>query len=84
MPSADFLAGLSGYRPIAVAVLGIYNFTIEGMNNVESASAAGDYLDPASSIGRWRGALAGAWLAPVPGVGYRCPAWVLGRAPRRP
>jgi AGZA family xanthine/uracil permease-like MFS transporter len=46
MPSADFLAGLSDIGPLLVVAvpLGIYNFT-EGMNNVESASAAGDNFD---------------------------------------
>jgi AGZA family xanthine/uracil permease-like MFS transporter len=43
IPSADFLAGLSDIGPLLVVAvpLGVYNFT-EGMNNVESASAAGD------------------------------------------
>ena len=43
IPSADLLQGLADIAPLLVTAvpLGIYNFT-EGMNNVESASAAGD------------------------------------------
>jgi AGZA family xanthine/uracil permease-like MFS transporter len=43
LPSGDVIAGLTNIAPLLVTAipLGIYNFT-EGMNNVESASAAGD------------------------------------------
>ncbi len=43
IPSSAFLTGLSDIGPLLVTAvpLGIYNFT-EAMNNVESASAAGD------------------------------------------
>src|SRR5262249_19395578 len=43
LPSADVIAGLANIGPLLVTAipLGIYNFT-EGMNNVESASAASD------------------------------------------
>ena len=43
IPSAHFLQGLADIGPLLVTAvpLGIYNFT-EGMNNVESAAAAGD------------------------------------------
>ena len=43
LPSGDVIAGLANIAPLLVTAipLGIYNFT-EGMNNVESASAAGD------------------------------------------
>ncbi|HEY0798858.1 MAG TPA: hypothetical protein VGD50_06880, partial [Candidatus Baltobacteraceae bacterium] len=45
-PTADVFSGLSNIGPLLVTAipLGIYNFT-EGMNNVESASAAGDDYD---------------------------------------
>jgi AGZA family xanthine/uracil permease-like MFS transporter len=43
IPSGDVFVGLAGIGPLLVTAipLGIYNFT-EGMNNVESAEAAGD------------------------------------------
>ena len=42
-PSTDFAKALGAIGPLLVTAvpLGIYNFT-EGMNNVESAAAAGD------------------------------------------
>src|SRR5262249_57416837 len=43
IPSGDVLAGLADIGPLLITAipLGVYNFT-EGMNNVESAEAAGD------------------------------------------
>src|SRR5439155_25105624 len=43
IPSGDVLAGFGNIATLLVTAipLGIYNFT-EGMNNVESAAAAGD------------------------------------------
>ena len=72
--SGDFMAGLSDIGPLLVVAvpLGVYNFT-EGMNNVESASAAGDSFDLRKVLlADGVGALAGAVLgSPFP------PAWAV-------
>ena len=79
MPSADFLAGLSDIGPLLVVAvpLGVYNFT-EGMNNVESASAAGDNFDLrkvllADGVGALAGAVLGSPFPPAVYIGH--PGW---------
>jgi len=79
IPSLDFLAGLSDIGPLLVVAvpLGIYNFT-EGMNNVESAGAAGDQFDLrkvllADGIGALAGALLGSPFPPAVYIGH--PGW---------
>ena len=79
IPSADFLAGLSDIGPLLVVAvpLGVYNFT-EGMNNVESASAAGDNFDLrkvllADGIGALAGAVLGSPFPPAVYIGH--PGW---------
>jgi adenine/guanine/hypoxanthine permease len=79
LPSADFLAGLSDIGPLLVVAvpLGIYNFT-EGMNNVESASAAGDNFDlrkvlVADGVGALAGAVLGSPFPPAVYIGH--PGW---------
>ena len=79
IPSLDFLAGLSDIGPLLVVAvpLGIYNFT-EGMNNVESASAAGDNFDLrkvllADGIGALAGAVLGSPFPPAVYIGH--PGW---------
>jgi adenine/guanine/hypoxanthine permease len=79
LPSADFLAGLSDIGPLLVVAvpLGVYNFT-EGMNNVESASAAGDNFDLrkvllADGIGALAGAVLGSPFPPAVYIGH--PGW---------
>jgi AGZA family xanthine/uracil permease-like MFS transporter len=79
IPSADFLAGLSDIGPLLVVAvpLGIYNFT-EGMNNVESASAAGDNFDLrrvllADGVGALAGAVLGSPFPPAVYIGH--PGW---------
>ncbi len=79
IPSAQFLKGLSDIGPLlATAVpLGIYNFT-EGMNNVESAAAAGDEYDLrqvllADGIGALAGAVLGSPFPPAVYIGH--PGW---------
>jgi adenine/guanine/hypoxanthine permease len=79
IPSLDFLAGLHDIGPLLVIAvpLGIYNFT-EGMNNVESASAAGDQFDLrkvliADGIGALAGALLGSPFPPAVYIGH--PGW---------
>ena len=79
IPSLDFLAGLHDIGPLLVVAvpLGIYNFT-EGMNNVESASAAGDHFDLrkvllADGIGALAGALLGSPFPPAVYIGH--PGW---------
>ncbi len=68
-PSGDVLTGLADIWPLLVTAipLGIYNFT-EAMNNVESASAAGDdYSLRKILIADGIGAIVGAVLgSPVP------------------
>ena len=79
IPSFDFISGLSDIGPLLVVAvpLGIYNFT-EGMNNVESASAAGDNFDLrkvllADGIGALAGALLGSPFPPAVYIGH--PGW---------
>ena len=71
--------GLSDIGPLLVVAvpLGIYNFT-EGMNNVESASAAGDSFDLrkvllADGIGALAGAVLGSPFPPAVYIGH--PGW---------
>jgi adenine/guanine/hypoxanthine permease len=78
-PSADLFAGLRDIGPLLVTAvpLGIYNFT-EGMNNVESAAAAGDDYDLrkillADGIGAIVGALLGSPFPPAVYIGH--PGW---------
>ena len=79
LPSADVLAGLANIAPLLVTAipLGIYNFT-EGMNNVESASAAGDNYDLrnillADGIGAVVGSILGSPFPPAVYIGH--PGW---------
>jgi adenine/guanine/hypoxanthine permease len=79
IPSLDFLAGLHDIGPLLVVAvpLGIYNFT-EGMNNVESAGAAGDQFDLrkvllADGVGALAGALLGSPFPPAVYIGH--PGW---------
>jgi AGZA family xanthine/uracil permease-like MFS transporter len=78
-PSMHFLQGLSNIGPLLVTAvpLGIYNFT-EGMNNVESASAAGDDYSLrqvliADGIGALAGAVLGSPFPPAVYIGH--PGW---------
>lgn len=79
MPSLQVLAGLANVGPLLVTAvpLGIYNFT-EGMNNVESAAAAGDEYSLrkvliADGIGALAGALLGSPFPPAVYIGH--PGW---------
>jgi AGZA family xanthine/uracil permease-like MFS transporter len=79
IPSGHFLTGLSNIGPLLVTAipLGIYNFT-EGMNNVESASAAGDSYDLrkillADGIGAMVGSILGSPFPPAVYIGH--PGW---------
>jgi len=79
VPSGHFLTGLAGIGPLLVTAipLGIYNFT-EGMNNVESASAAGDSYDLrkillADGIGAMIGSVLGSPFPPAVYIGH--PGW---------
>ena len=79
IPSLDFLAGLHDIGPLLVIAvpLGIYNFT-EGMNNVESAAAAGDEYNLrkvliADGIGALAGAVLGSPFPPAVYIGH--PGW---------
>jgi AGZA family xanthine/uracil permease-like MFS transporter len=78
-PSGDFLKALNGIGPLLVTAipLGIYNFT-EGMNNVESASAAGDDYSLrkillADGFGAIIGAVLGSPFPPAVYIGH--PGW---------
>lgn len=78
-PSADVITGLANIAPLLVTAipLGIYNFT-EGMNNVESAAAAGDsynlrYVLLADGIGAIVGSLLGSPFPPAVYIGH--PGW---------
>jgi AGZA family xanthine/uracil permease-like MFS transporter len=72
-PSSDVLIGLSDIGPLLVTAipLGIYNFT-EGMNNVESAAAAGDsYSLRNILLADGTGAIVGSFLgSPFPPAVY--------------
>jgi AGZA family xanthine/uracil permease-like MFS transporter len=79
VPSGHFATGLQHIGPLLVTAipLGIYNFT-EGMNNVESASAAGDSYDLrkillADGIGAMVGAILGSPFPPAVYIGH--PGW---------
>ena len=79
LPSANFITGLANIAPLLVTAipLGIYNFT-EGMNNVESASAAGDSYDLrkillADGIGAMVGSVLGSPFPPAVYFGH--PGW---------
>jgi AGZA family xanthine/uracil permease-like MFS transporter len=79
IPSGDVLTGLSNIGPLlATAIpLGIYNFT-EGMNNVESAAAAGDKYNLrlillADGIGAVVGSFLGSPFPPAVYIGH--PGW---------
>ncbi len=79
IPSGDVLAGLRDIGPLLVTAipLGIYNFT-EGMNNVESAEAAGDSYSLrkillADGIGAVVGSILGSPFPPAVYIGH--PGW---------
>jgi len=79
LPSLNFITGLANIAPLLVTAipLGIYNFT-EGMNNVESASAAGDSYDLrkillADGIGAMVGSVLGSPFPPAVYIGH--PGW---------
>jgi len=78
-PSTDFAKALGDIGPLLVTAvpLGIYNFT-EGMNNVESAAAAGDdyslrQILLADGTGAIVGALLGSPFPPAVYIGH--PGW---------
>jgi AGZA family xanthine/uracil permease-like MFS transporter len=78
-PSGDFAKAMGGLGPLLVTAvpLGIYNFT-EGMNNVESAAAAGDDYSLrkillADGLGAIVGALLGSPFPPAVYIGH--PGW---------
>jgi AGZA family xanthine/uracil permease-like MFS transporter len=78
-PSGDVFSALAEAAPLLVTAvpLGIYNFT-EGMNNVESASAAGDnynlrHILLADGIGAVVGSLLGSPFPPAVYIGH--PGW---------
>jgi adenine/guanine/hypoxanthine permease len=78
-PSADVISGLTNIAPLLVTAipLGIYNFT-EGLNNVESASAAGDnynlrHILLADGIGAIVGSILGSPFPPAVYIGH--PGW---------
>ncbi len=79
LPSGDVVAGLANIAPLLVTAipLGIYNFT-EGMNNVESAAAAGDEYSLrnillADGIGAVVGSILGSPFPPAVYIGH--PGW---------
>jgi adenine/guanine/hypoxanthine permease len=79
IPSGDVFVGLADIGPLLVTAipLGIYNFT-EGMNNVESAAAAGDnynlrHILLADGIGAVVGSLLGSPFPPAVYIGH--PGW---------
>ena len=78
-PSAGFVKAFGSIGPLLVTAvpLGIYNFT-EGMNNVESAAAAGDdynlrHILLADGIGAIVGAVLGSPFPPAVYIGH--PGW---------
>jgi len=78
-PGSEVLSGLSDIAPLLVTAipLGIYNFT-EGMNNVESAAAAGDnynlrHILLADGIGAVVGSFLGSPFPPAVYIGH--PGW---------
>src|SRR5207245_655814 len=79
IPSGDVLAGFGNIATLLVTAipLGIYNFT-EGMNNVESAAAAGDDYNLrsvllADGIGAIVGSILGSPFPPAVYIGH--PGW---------
>jgi AGZA family xanthine/uracil permease-like MFS transporter len=79
IPSGDVFQGLSQVAPLLVTAipLGIYNFT-EAMNNVESASAAGDNYNLrkillADGLGALVGSILGSPFPPAVYIGH--PGW---------
>ncbi|MCC7371350.1 MAG: regulator [Chloroflexi bacterium] len=79
IPSGDVFVGLAGIGPLLVTAipLGIYNFT-EGMNNVESAAAAGDNYSLrdillADGAGAVIGSVLGSPFPPAVYIGH--PGW---------
>jgi AGZA family xanthine/uracil permease-like MFS transporter len=79
LPSADVIVGFAGIASLLVTAipLGIYNFT-EGMNNVESAAAAGDnyslrHILLADGIGAVVGSFLGSPFPPAVYIGH--PGW---------
>ncbi len=79
IPSVDVLGGLRDIGPLLVTAipLGIYNFT-EGMNNVESAEAAGDSYNLrkillADGVGAVVGSVLGSPFPPAVYIGH--PGW---------
>ncbi|HEX3953905.1 MAG TPA: hypothetical protein VHW90_10060 [Stellaceae bacterium] len=78
-PTGDFLKAMGDIGPLLVTAvpLGIYNFT-EGMNNVESAAAAGDdynlrHILFADGVGAILGAILGSPFPPAVYIGH--PGW---------
>ena len=78
-PGAEVISGLSDIAPLLVTAipLGIYNFT-EGMNNVESAAAAGDNYNlrailAADGLGAVIGSFLGSPFPPAVYIGH--PGW---------
>src|SRR5438105_5315230 len=79
IPSGDVLAGFGNIATLLVTAipLGIYNFT-EGMNNVESAAAAGDDYNLrsvllADGVGAIVGSILGSPFPPAVYIGH--PGW---------
>lgn len=79
LPSLHFINGLADIGPLLITAvpLGIYNFT-EGMNNVESAAAAGDEYSLrkvliADGVGALAGAVLGSPFPPAVYIGH--PGW---------
>ena len=70
-PSTDFAKALGDIGPLLVTAvsLGIYNFT-EGMNNVESAAAAGDKILLADGTGAIVGTVLGSPFPPAVYIGH--------------
>jgi AGZA family xanthine/uracil permease-like MFS transporter len=78
-PGSEVLSGLTDILPLLVTAipLGVYNFT-EGMNNVESASVAGDnynlrHILLADGIGAVVGSFLGSPFPPAVYIGH--PGW---------
>src|SRR6266478_986459 len=78
-PTGDFMKAMGDIGPLLVTAvpIGIYNFT-EGMNNVESAAAAGDdynlrHILLADGVGAIVGALLGSPFPPAVYIGH--PGW---------
>jgi AGZA family xanthine/uracil permease-like MFS transporter len=79
IPGGEVFAGLANIAPLLVTAipLGVYNFT-EGMNNVESAAAAGDSYNLrsillADGVGAVVGSVLGSPFPPAVYIGH--PGW---------